>query len=97
MANVKLDAYDFTVYGGLRGKVIYVSPDTIEEDLKQNEDPYYRALIEISEVSERTREERIEIIPGMTCTVEIITGNKTVAQYIMKPLLRGSAAALTER
>lgn len=97
MANVKLDAYDFTVYGGLRGKVVYVSPDTIEEDLKQNEDPYYRALIEINEVPERTREEQIEIIPGMTCTVEIITGNKTVAQYVMKPLLRGSAAALTER
>lgn len=96
-ANVKLDAYDFTIYGGLKGEVTYVSPDTIDEDLKQNEDPYYRALVEITEVPQRPNVEPIEIIPGMTSTVEIITGNKTVAQYLLKPLRRGSAAALTER
>lgn len=96
-SNVKLDAYDFTVYGGLRGEVTYISPDTIDEDLKQNEDPYYRALIEIDEIPQREGKEPIEIIPGMTTTVEIITGQKTVAQYILKPLRRGSAAALTER
>ena len=96
-ANVKLDAYDFTVYGSLKGEVTYVSPDTIEEELRQNEDPYYRALIEITEIPGRTNMEPVEIIPGMTTLVEIITGNKTVAQYLMKPLKRGSAAAFTER
>lgn len=96
-ANVKLDAYDFTVYGSLKGEVTYVSPDTIDEELKQNEDPYYRALIEITEIPERTKVDAVEIIPGMTNTIEIITGNKTVMQYLLKPLRRGSAAALTER
>lgn len=96
-ANVKLDAYDFTVYGGLKGEVTYVSPDTIDEDLKQNEEPYYRALVEINEVPEQAGVDPIDIIPGMTTTVEIITGHKTVAQYLLKPLRRGSAAALVER
>jgi membrane fusion protein, adhesin transport system len=96
-ANVKLDAYDFTVYGGLKGEVTYVSPDTIDEDLKQNEEPYYRALVEIHEVPEQAGVDPIDIIPGMTSTVEIITGHKTVAQYLLKPLRRGSAAALVER
>lgn len=96
-ANVKLDAYDFTVYGSLAGEVSYVSPDTIEEDLKSNEDPYYRALVKINKIPERPGVDPLEVIPGMTATVEIVTGHKTVAQYILKPLRRGSAAALTER
>jgi membrane fusion protein, adhesin transport system len=97
-ANVKLDAYDFTVYGGLKGEVTYISPDTIDADLQRDEDPYYRVLIEITEVPEQEEGvDPIDIIPGMTTTTEIITGHKSVAQYIMMPLLRGSAAALTER
>ncbi|MDF1692281.1 MAG: HlyD family efflux transporter periplasmic adaptor subunit [Zhongshania sp.] len=96
-ANVKLDAYDFTVYGSLAGEVSYVSPDTIDEDLKSNEEPYYRALVKINKIPKRPGVDPLEIIPGMTATVEIITGHKTVAQYLLKPLRRGSAEALTER
>lgn len=96
-ANVKLDAYDFTVFGSFKGKVTYISPDTIDVDLRQNEDPYYRALIEITQLPTQQRAADIDIIPGMTAEVEIITGNKTVAQYLLKPLRRGSAQALTER
>lgn len=96
-ANVKLDAYDSTIYGALTGKVTYISPDTIDEDLEQNEEPYYRVLINITDVPETLESESYEIIPGMTALVEIITGERTVAQYLLKPLLRGSAAALTER
>lgn len=96
-ANVKLDAYDFTVYGSLTGAVTYISPDTIDTDLKQDEQPYYRALVEITELPQRPGMDPIEVIPGMTATIEIITGEKTVAQYLLKPLRRGSAAALTER
>lgn len=96
-ANVKLDAYDSSIYGSLAGEVIYVSADTIDEDLRQNEDPYYRAQVKINELPDRPSMKAIEVIPGMTATAEIITGHKTVAQYIMKPLRRGSAQALTER
>ena len=95
-ANIKVDAYDFSIYGGLRGVVQYVSPDTIDTDLQQNEKPYYRALIRIAD-SEKQDSSLIGIIPGMTSTVEIITGSKTVMEYILKPLKRGSAAAFTER
>lgn len=96
-SNVKLDAYDFTVYGSLSGEVVYVSPDTIDVDLKNNEDPYYRALVKIDKIPERPGVDPLEVIPGMTATIEIITGHKTVAQYMLKPLRRGSAEALTER
>ena len=95
-ANVKLDAYDYTVYGSLKGHVTYISPDTLEEELKRDEQPYYRVLIQIDEIPE-DRAKDIDIIPGMTCLVEIITGERSVAQYILKPLRRVSGEALTER
>ncbi|MEQ9418313.1 MAG: HlyD family type I secretion periplasmic adaptor subunit [Salinisphaeraceae bacterium] len=96
-ANVKLDAYDFTIYGSMRGEVTYVSPDTIDEDLERDEEPYYRVLIEITKMPKQRGPEAVEVIPGMTATIEIITGKRTVAQYLLKPVLRGSAAALHER
>jgi adhesin transport system membrane fusion protein len=96
-ANVKLDAYDVSIYGSLTGEVVYVSPDTIDEDLRQNENPYYRAQVKITKLPERANTDPLEVIPGMTATAEIITGHRTVAQYILKPLRRGSAQALTER
>lgn len=95
-ANVKLDAYDYTIYGSLKGHVTYISPDTLEEELKRDEQPYYRVLIQIDEIPE-DRAKDIDIIPGMTCLVEIITGERSVAQYILKPLRRVSGEALTER
>lgn len=96
-ANVKLDAYDFTIYGSMRGEVTYVSPDTIDEDLERDEEPYYRVLIEITKMPKQRGPDAVEVIPGMTATIEIITGKRTVAQYLLKPVLRGSAAALHER
>lgn len=96
-ANVKLDAYDYTVYGSLKGHVIYISPDTLEEeDLRSEEEPTYRVHIQIDEIPQ-DRKHAIDVIPGMTATVEIITGERTVAQYLLKPLRRVSSEALVER
>ncbi len=95
-ANVKLDAYDFAIYGSLRGEVTSISPDVIDTGLHQNEEPYYRVMVKITGRSLASADD-IEIIPGMSGLVEIITGNRSVAQYLIKPLLRGSAAALRER
>lgn len=95
-ANVKLDAYDYTVYGSLVGHVTYISPDTLEDEKKRDEDPTFRVHIEITEFPEKSKED-IEVIPGMTASVEIITGERTVAQYLLKPLRRVSSAALVER
>ena len=95
-ANVKLDAYDYTIYGSLKGHVTYISADTLEEDLEKDEEPYYRVHIQIDTFPEQHRD-KVEVIPGMTAKVEIITGERTVAQYVLKPLRRVSSEALTER
>lgn len=97
-ANIKLDAYDYTIYGSLRGKVVYISPDTVqEENPRRDEEPKFRVHLVIDQVPEREGREPIEVLPGMTATTEIITGKRTVAQYLLKPLRRGSSEALTER
>jgi membrane fusion protein, adhesin transport system len=95
-ANVKLAAYDYTVYGSLKGHVTYISPDTLQEELRRDEEPYYRVHIQIDEFPQGKRD-KIEVIPGMTATVEIITGERTVAQYLLKPVRRVSGEALVER
>ena len=96
-ANVKLDAYDYTVYGSMRGEVTYISPDTLEDEVrKQNEEPAYRVHIRIDEMPQ-DRAKPIDVIPGMTVTAEIITGDRTIAQYLLKPLRRISSEALAER
>lgn len=95
-ANVKLDAYDYTIYGSLPGKVIYISPDTLEEDLQRDEKPYYR--VHIQTTGQRTTSGRdLDVRPGMTATLEIITGNRSIANYVLKPLRRGMDESLHER
>lgn len=95
-ANVKLDAYDYTVYGSLPGKVIYISADTLEEDLKRDEQPYYRVHIQTN--GQKTTSERLlDVRPGMTAAVEIITGERSLANFVLKPLRRGLDESLHER
>lgn len=94
-ANVKLDAYDYTLYGSLKGQVVYISPDTLEEELKRDETPYYRVHIETREPDAAGRV-RLDVRPGMTATVEIITGERSVASYLLKPLRRTIDESLHE-
>lgn len=95
-ANVKLDAFDSTVYGSLEGHVTYISADVLEGDLRKDEQPTYRVHIEIDKTPD-VRNKAMEIIPGMSATAEIITGERSVAQYLLKPIRRGMSAALVER
>lgn len=95
-ANVKLDAYDYTIYGSLKGHVTYISSDTLQENTPKGEQTYYRVHIQIDEIP-ADRAHKIEVLPGMTTKVEIITGERTVAQYLLKPLRRVSSEALVER
>lgn len=95
-AKVKITAYDYTVYGGLDGKVKTISPDTIQDELTPGE-YYYRVYILTetdSLVNGLGRE--FPIVPGMIATVDIKTGTKTIFEYLMKPLNRASEA-LRER
>ena len=95
-ANVKLDAYDYTLYGALKGEVIYISPDTLEEDLKRDEKPYYRVHIR-TDSNVPNGQKALEVRPGMTASVEIITGSRTIANFVLKPLRRTVDEALHER
>lgn len=97
-ASVKLDAYDFTVYGTLSGEVTYISADTLNEEVRGAEQPYYR--VQIKTDAQRLvsrRNQRIEIQPGMTATVEIKTGSNTVWRYLTKPITKTINESLGER
>lgn len=95
---VKMDAYDYAIYGVLHGKVDYISADTLNEDVRANEQPYYRVQVRTrgQQLSGRNHE-KIEITPGMTATVEIKTGKQTVLRYLTKPVTRTLNESLGER
>ncbi len=93
-AVVKLTAYDYAIYGGLDGKVIHISADTITDDRQEE---FYLVKIMTGKNYLGTEENKKEIIAGMTAQVDIITGKKTIMQYLMKPILRAKNNALRER
>ena len=96
--NVKIDAYDYTVYGALKGKLIFISPDTISEDLKQGELAYYRIQVQTEGKKFTGRpDQSLEIQPGMTATVEIKIGENTVLNYLMKPVIKTLNESLKEK
>jgi adhesin transport system membrane fusion protein len=98
-ASVKLDAYDYSIYGTLQGTVSYISADTLNEDVRNNEQPYYRVQIKTSthNLASKHNNERIDIQPGMTATVEIKTGQKTVLHYLTKPITKTLSESMGER
>jgi adhesin transport system membrane fusion protein len=95
-AKVKLTAYDYTVYGALDGVVELISPDTLREERKSDEASYYRVLVRTTKSALSVGGRDLPIIPGMTATVEVRTGEKSVLDYLLKPVLR-SREALRER
>ena len=102
-AVVKISAYDYAIYGGLEGKVTLISPDTLQDDRRSSalklhaDESYYRILVETSSSGlTDSNGNPLEITPGMTATVDIRTGEKTVFQYLIKPITR-MKQALQER
>ncbi len=93
-AMVKFSAYDFTIYGGLEGKLEHISADSIQDD-KGNSFYLVRVRTERSYLG--TEKEPLPIIPGMMATADIVTGKKSVLSYLMKPILRAKQSALRER
>ncbi|MGP7735141.1 HlyD family type I secretion periplasmic adaptor subunit [Oceanimonas smirnovii] len=90
-AMIKFTAYDFAIYGGLNAEVRHISADTIKDDQGSS---YY--LVRLA--TERTNlAADLTIIPGMVTEVDIITGKKTVLEYLLKPVLRATSKAMTER
>ncbi len=93
-AVVKFSAYDFGVYGGLEAILEQISADTIED--KQGE-VYYLAKLRTHKNGIQYHNDVLPIIPGMTVTADILTGHKTILDYILKPVLRMQSNALHER
>jgi adhesin transport system membrane fusion protein len=94
-ANVKVTAYDFSTYGGLTGRVEQVSADSIYDEAERQ--AYYTVVVETqrSYISHGTQ--KLPIVPGMICDVEIVTGRKSVLSYLTTPLTRGLESSLRER
>ncbi|XXE30480.1 HlyD family type I secretion periplasmic adaptor subunit [Pseudomonas sp. R4-83] len=91
-AKVKITAYDYSIYGSLDGEVVTISPDTIQDEAKP-EIFYYRVFIRTASDELRNKAgKRFAIVPGMIATVDIRTGEKTVLDYLIKPLNRAREA-----
>nr|WP_297356751.1 HlyD family type I secretion periplasmic adaptor subunit [uncultured Caldimonas sp.] len=90
-AIVKFTAYDFSIYGGLEAEVVNISPDTVVDE---RGNAFYVVRVRTNKPS---FSEKLPIMPGMTAEVDILTGNKTVLSYLLKPILRAKSVALSER
>lgn len=94
-AMVKITAYDFSIYGGLEGVVEQISADTIQGE--KEEESFYKVKLRTRDNSLLYRGSRLPIIPGMTASVDILTGQKSVLDYLLKPILKAKQNALRER
>lgn len=93
-ANIKVSAYDFSIYGGLEGVVEQISVDTIRDERGES---YYKVKLRANTNAITHRGAKLPIIPGMTISVDILTGKKTVLEYLLKPILKASQNAMRER
>jgi adhesin transport system membrane fusion protein len=93
-AVIKISAYDFSIYGGLTAKLVRISADTIKDEQGES---FYHVYLRTEENSLQHHGEELPIIPGMTVTAEILTGEKSVLDYLLKPILKARDSALRER
>nr|WP_240475618.1 HlyD family type I secretion periplasmic adaptor subunit [Herbaspirillum rhizosphaerae] len=91
-ARVKVSAYDYGVYGAMKGVVTEVSADTVPEERGER---FYRVKIEVTR-DPREIDHSVALMPGMTATADMIVGRRTVWQYLMSPLNRFGQTALRE-
>jgi adhesin transport system membrane fusion protein len=94
-AMIKITAYDFSIYGGLEGVVEQISADTIQGE--QEDESFYKVKLRTKTNALTYRGAKLPIIPGMTASVDILTGQKTVLDYLLKPILKAKQNALRER
>ena len=93
-ARVKVTAYDFALFGSLEGKVQSISPDVVTNEKGET---FYNVRVETKTRAMDTLDKKLPVIPGMQVQVDIITGSKTVLQYLSKPLVAMKENAFRER
>lgn len=91
-ATIKLSAYDYTIYGSLSGQVQFISADTFKDERRPEIAPHYKVTLSVDLANLTDRQRSMAIRPGMQAVVEMNTGQKTVLQYLTKPLYRGREA-----
>jgi len=98
-ATVKLDAWDYALYGVLDAEVVYLSPDALNEDTRAGEQIYYRIRVRIKPNSQlRDRQGRVlDVQPGMTGQIDVLTGGQTVLTYLTKPVTKTLHQSFHER
>lgn len=93
-ATVKFSAYDWAIYGGLKGEVTDISADTIKNEKGES---FYRVRVRTFENQLKRKGEVLPIIPGMVTTVDILTGQRTVMQYLLKPVAKTLEYSMHEK
>ena len=91
-ATIKLTAYDYAIYGGLKAELDHISADTITDD---DDNTFY--LVRVRSLNDEDVADSLQVIPGMTAQVDIITGKRTVMQFLLKPILRAWRDSMGER
>jgi adhesin transport system membrane fusion protein len=92
---VKITAYDFSIYGGLDGVVDYVPSDSVYDE--QARETFYTVIVKTEHAALDYKGRKHPIMPGMVSQVEILTGKKTVLDYLLKPVLKARRESLSER
>jgi len=92
--DIKLSSYEYTVYGGLHGSVISISPDALADGERgaNADNSYYRALVSADASALRAGGKELPVLPGMTGTVEIRTGQRSVLGFVLRPMLKSQEA-----
>jgi adhesin transport system membrane fusion protein len=97
-ANVRMDAFDSSIYGSLSGDLVYISPDTlVEQGPNGQQQTFYRARVRIAQPAGQARLQLRDIKPGMTATADILTGYRSVLFYLLKPINKSLTGAMSER
>jgi membrane fusion protein, adhesin transport system len=91
-ATIKVSAYDYTIFGTLKGRVAVISADTFKDERDPRAEPHYKVQVQIDTAAMTDRQAAIDIRPGMLATVELHTGKKTVLRYLVKPLAKSGEA-----
>ena len=100
-AIVKLAAYDYSIYGGLEGRIVYISADSIQPQAPNPGapamEPYYQAHVRTTKSAIEHAGRAMPVMPGMTASVDVLTGERSILFYLLKPINKAREKALTER
>jgi len=96
-AIVKITAYDFSIFGGLEGKIVEISADSIIDKESKEGKSYYKVVVKTDKNYLEKDGEKLPIIPGMIASVDIVTGEKSIMDFLLKPILKIKQNSLHER